>query len=81
MPRQIHVIGPYNTGTNLLFNIINNSECMDLTEHKVITTPHQDKPINKHTLEIKDIEEYLNDPNNILIIIIIIAYNNQPIIT
>ena len=29
MPRQIHVIGPYNTGTNLLFNIINNSENAD----------------------------------------------------
>ena len=30
MPRQVHIIGPYNTGTNLPPNIINQTECTDV---------------------------------------------------
>lgn len=37
MSKNVHVIGPYNTGTNLLFNIINNSECIDLIHSESIS--------------------------------------------
>ena len=68
MSKNIHVIGPYNTGTNLLFNIINNSECIDLIQNKSISIEHQHRPFGKHTLDIKIIENYLNNPDNLLII-------------
>jgi hypothetical protein len=68
MSKNVHVIGPYNTGTNLLFNIINNSECIDLTQNKSISIEHQHRPFGKHTLDIKIIENYLNNPDNLLII-------------
>ena len=68
MSKNVHVIGPYNTGTNLLFNIINNSECIDLIQNKSISIEHQHRPFGKHTLDIKIIENYLNNPNNLLII-------------
>ena len=75
MPRQVHIIGPYNTGTNLLFNIINNSECIDVIENKSITIEHQHKPFGKHTLNIKIIENYLDNPDNLLIIMYKNVYN------
>ena len=68
MSKNVHVIGPYNTGTNLLFNIINNSECIDLIQNKSISIEHQHRPFGKHTLDIKIIENYLNNPDNLLII-------------
>ena len=68
MSKNVHVIGPYNTGTNLLFNIINNSECSDLIQNKSISIEHQHRPFGKHTLDIKIIENYLNNPDNLLII-------------
>ena len=68
MSKQVHIIGPYNTGTNLLFNIINNSECIDLIQNKSISIEHQHRPFGKHTLDIKIIENYLNNPDNLLII-------------
>ena len=75
MPRQVHIIGPYNTGTNLLFNIINQTECIDVIENKSITIKHQHKPIGKHTLDIKTIENYLDNPDNLLIIMYKNVYN------
>ena len=68
MSKNVHVIGPYNTGTNLLFNIINNSECIDLIQNKSISSEHQHRLFGKHTLDIKIIENYLNNPDNLLII-------------
>ena len=75
MSKRIHIIGPFNTGTNLLFNIINNSECIDLTQNITFTIEHQHKPFGKHTLEIKTIETYLNNPDNLLIIMYKNIYN------
>ncbi|MCX5895442.1 MAG: hypothetical protein NTZ51_06395 [Proteobacteria bacterium] len=75
MSKRIHIIGPFNTGTNLLFNIINNSNCVDLTQNITLTIEHQHKPFNKHTLEIKTIETYLNNPDNLLIIMYKNIYN------
>ena len=75
MPRQVHIIGPYNTGTNLLFNIINQTKCIDVIENKSITIEHQHKPFGKHTLNIKIIENYLDNPDNLLIIMYKNVYN------
>lgn len=75
MSKQVHIIGPYNTGTNLLFNIINNCECLDLINNQTVSILHQHKPFDKHTLDIKLIENYLNNPNNILIIMYKNVYN------
>ena len=75
MSRNIHVIGSFNTGTNLLFNIINNCCCTDLNNNSVIYIKHQHIPFGKHTLDIKLIEQYLNNPDNLLIIMYKNIYN------
>ena len=75
MSRNVSIIGPYNTGTNLLFNIINGTNCIDLIQNKYVTIEHQHKPIGKHTLNIKSIENYLNNPDNLLIIMYKNVYN------
>ena len=75
MSKNVHVIGPYNTGTNLLFNIINNSECIDLIQNKSISIEHQHRPFGKHTLDINIIENYLKNPDNLLIIMYKNVYN------
>ena len=74
MSKQVQVIGPFNTGTNLLFNIINKSNCIDLIQNKYISI-EQFKPIDKHTLNITTIENYLKNPNNLLIIMYKNVYN------
>ena len=63
MPRNVHVIGPFNTGTNLVYNIINNSECTDLTDNTSVHIAHQHKPIGKHTIDISAIENHLYEPS------------------
>ena len=75
MQRQIHIIGPMNTGTNLLFNIINNSNCIDLINNTTIKSSNQHNPFNKHILEINIIEDYLRNKDNLLIIMYKNVYN------
>ena len=60
MTKHIHIIGPFNTGTNLLNNIISNSDVIDLVDNDSIVIYNNDnEPIHKHTLIIKDINNYL----------------------
>lgn len=74
--KNIHVIGPYNSGTNLLHNIISNCECVELTTNEKIKIENDvHNPFYKHTLEIKDIENYLKNDNNLLIIMYKEIYN------
>lgn len=75
MKRNLHIIGPFNSGTNLLFNIINKAECNDLLNNTCLTIKDQHSPFGKHILQIKTIENYLNDPNNLLIIMYKNVYN------
>ena len=75
MPRHVHVIGPYNSGTNLLYNIINNSECIDLTDNTSVSIKYQHRPFSKHTIDISSIENYLHEPSNLLIIMYKNVYN------
>jgi hypothetical protein len=75
MPRNIHIIGLFNTGTNLLFNIINNCTTVDLTDNTNITINNQHKPFFKHSFNFSIIRKYLNNPNNLLIIMYKNVYN------
>ena len=76
MTKYIHIIGPFNTGTNLLNNIISNSDVIDLVDNDSIVIYNNDnEPIHKHTLIIKDINNYLLDKNNIVIIMYKNVYN------
>jgi hypothetical protein len=76
MTKQILIIGPFNTGTNLLNNIISNSDVIDLVDNDSIVIYNNDnEPIHKHTLIIKDINNYLLEKNNIVIIMYKNVYN------
>ena len=60
MTKHIHIIGPFNTGTNLLHNIISNCDVVDSNNNESIFIDSDvHKPINKHTLIINDINNYL----------------------
>ena len=74
--KRVHVIGPFNSGTNLLFNIMSNCECVELTTNEQIKIgDNVHDPFNKHTLKINDIDNYLKDDNNLLIIMYKEVYN------
>jgi hypothetical protein len=73
--KQIHIIGPYNTGTNLLHNIITNCDCKDLTTNDNVIIKSQHDPFDKHTININTIKTYLDNPNNLLIIMYKNIYN------
>ena len=76
MTKQIHIIGPFNTGTNLLHNIISNCDVVDSNNNESIFIDSDvHKPINKHTLIINDINNYLLDKNNLLIVMYKNVYN------
>ena len=76
MTKHIHIIGPFNTGTNLLHNIISNCDVVDSNNNESIFIDSDvHKPINKHTLIIKDINNYLLDNNNLLIVMYKNVYN------
>jgi hypothetical protein len=70
MNKQLHVIGPFNSGTNLLHNIISRCDCVDLNTNTNIFVDGQHKPFVKHTLKINEINNYLSNSNNLLIIIV-----------
>jgi hypothetical protein len=72
---RIHIIGPYNTGTNLLHNIITNCDCKDLTTNDNVMIKSQHDPFDKHTININTIKTYLDNPNNLLIIMYKNIYN------
>jgi len=76
MTKQIHIIGPFNTGTNLIRNIMSNCDTVDLSDNDSIIIYNDDtQPIYKHTLIIKDINNYLLNKNNIVIIMYKNVYN------
>ena len=74
--KRVHVIGPFNSGTNLLFNIMSKCECVELiTNEKIKIGDSIHDPFDKHTLKINDIENYLKDDKNLLIIMYKEVYN------
>jgi hypothetical protein len=76
MTKQLHIIGPFNTGTNLLHNIISNCGCVDInTNTNVAIELNQNKPFGKHTLNINEITNYLANKDNLLIIMYKNVYN------
>jgi len=76
MTKQIHIIGPFNTGTNLLNNIISRCDIVDLNgSDSIVIYNNDNEPIHKHTLIIEDINNYLLDKNNIVIIMYKNVYN------
>jgi hypothetical protein len=75
MSRRIHVIGPFNSGTNLIHNVIKNSECIDLTTNTPVTIGGIHEPFGKHIMTIKTINNYLDNNNNLLIIMYKNVYN------
>lgn len=75
MSRRVHVIGPYNTGTNLIHNIIKKCKCIDLLNDSRLIIGDIHEPFDKHTINIDMIKEYVNDPNNLLVIMYKNPYN------
>ena len=78
MVKLIYVIGPFNSGTNLLDQVINNCNCIDLISNTKITyTYFKNYPFcnYKHTLDFESITKFLDDPNNIVIIMYKNIYN------
>jgi hypothetical protein len=75
MNRNVYIIGPFNTGTNLIHNIINNCDCIDLTNNMPINIYGENDVFNKHTLNISSINDYLKNNNNLLIILYKNIYN------
>jgi hypothetical protein len=75
MSRRIHVIGPFNSGTNLIHNVIQHSECIDLTTNTPVTIGGIHEPFGKHVMTINTINNYLNNKNNLLIIMYKNVYN------
>lgn len=65
---KITVIGAWNTGTNLIQNILVNNECTNLeTGNKIdIYKPHQ--PIWKHNPKMALVNDVVNNKNNIVVI-------------
>ena len=47
--KGLFCIGPFNTGTNLLNNILNNSNCVDRINKQSITILEADKIIDEET--------------------------------
>ena len=75
MSNKVHIIGPFNTGTNLLHNIIKNCNCIDLNTNELVILEDPHKPFSKHTIKIKDINDYICNKNNLLIIMYKNVYN------
>ncbi len=74
--KNIYIIGPYNSGTNLVHNIIKNCVCKDLiNNNNIIIDSCQNKPFGKHIIDINIIKRYLENPNNLLIIMYKNIYN------
>ena len=73
--RRVHVIGPFNSGTNLIHNILKQSDCIDLTTNKHVNVCDIHQPFGKHILTINTINNYLDDDNNLLIIMYKNVYN------
>jgi len=46
--KTIHIIGPYNTGTNLIHNIIKNCHCKYLITNDSVVINYN--PFDKHTI-------------------------------
>ena len=75
MTRRVHVIGPFNSGTNLMHNIIQKSDCIDLTTSKPVIIGGIHEPFGKHIMTINTINKYLDDKDNLLIIMYKNVYN------
>ena len=77
--RTIKIVGPFNTGTNLLANIINSNNCLDLLSNSTCSllrqTTHDATNFDKHTVNISEISQYLQNKNNLAIIMYKNVYN------
>lgn len=74
MPK-ITVIGAWNSGTNLIHNILLNSDCIDIhTGNKVDIYPIH-TPIWKHSPKMNLVNDIIQDKNNIVIIMYRNVYN------
>lgn len=65
MSKNIVIVGPMNTGTNLIEKILINLKCLDLHTNQVVTV--NQKEIWKHTIMKNEIESVINDKNNLVI--------------
>ncbi len=76
--RMIKIIGPFNTGTNLLSKILVNN-CVDLSCNSIClefkNTNHDTKNFDKHTVNISEIKQYLQNKDNLAIIMYKNVYN------
>jgi hypothetical protein len=75
MTRRVHVIGPFNSGTNLMHNIIQKSACIDLATNTPVIIGGIHDPFGKHIMTINTINKYLDNKNNVLIIMYKNVYN------
>ena len=68
MNKTVYVMGPFNTGTNLMENIINNCNCVNLETLTSIEAKYKD--VWKHTLNYSELTKIVKDG------IVIIMYKN-----
>ena len=77
--RTIKIVGPFNTGTNLLANIIKSDNCVDLLSNSTCSqlrqTTHDATNFDKHTVNISEIIQYLQNEKNLVIIMYKNVYN------
>ena len=68
MNKTIYVMGPFNTGTNLMEQIINNAICVNLEDLTIMKAKYKD--VWKHSLNYSELTKMVNDG------IVIIMYKN-----
>ena len=61
MTRRVHVIGPFNSGTNLMHNIIQKSACIDLATNTPVIIGGIHDPFGKHIMTIYSIKKECYD--------------------
>ena len=65
--KKVVIFGAWNTGTNLISNILNNNIFIDLKTNQELTVCNNNK-VWKHHPKYALIEELVKDPNNLIII-------------
>lgn len=70
---QVYVFGPFNSGTNLMYNAINHCQCINTLTSTPVT--NSNSSIWKHTIKMSDFKNLIKNKNNIIIFMYKNVYN------